>query len=308
MPFNSAKALGISGLSISGTGIINNSSSVNTAITPTISFTLGTSITSSDPLSFNFRGVTTSSTLDQSEVSVGGGCSGSPVLSVIPAGVNNPSINITGITCNTTPATIAFASGNLNSRSAAANYEVEVFTGTDYGYFYYYVGRENEVLITAKVDYTLSIRVYPEKRIPPVNHWMNQNVVEIRNVGSTIPLVTQTVNMDANGEGTLTSVDSSVVPSGNYDFAIKGYSHLRRIFTAAIASNEEFLDLTGPGLDLLAGDTSVVEDNYVNSLDLSTISQYLYTGNIKNDLNRDGLVNSLDLSNMSTNLYLKGEE
>lgn len=161
--------------------------------------------------------------------------------------------------------------------------------------------------VTAKVNYQINLRVLPEKRIPATGNWSNQNTVEIRLPNSTTPIITQIINTNANGDGIMTSVDSDVIPPGNYDFAVKGYSHLRKKYTAILGSNIiTTLDFSNDG-DLLAGDTSIVEDNFVNSLDLSQISIYLYTGNLKNDLNRDTGVNSLDLSNMSYNLYVGGD-
>lgn len=166
-----------------------------------------------------------------------------------------------------------------------------------------------DVNIVAKVNYQINIKVYPEKRIPATANWSNQNTVEIRLPNSTTSLFTQVVNTNANGDGVMTSVDSDIIPPGNYDFAIKGYSHLRKKYSATLGNNiVTNIDFTSPRDDLLAGDTSIIEDNYVNSLDLSQISINLYSANLKNDLNRDTLVNSLDLSNMAFNLYVGGDD
>lgn len=168
---------------------------------------------------------------------------------------------------------------------------------------------ENQVFITARVNFNPTLKVYPEKRIPAVNHWVNTNVIEIRPVGSRVPLVTQVVPCDENGICILNPIDVGALPSGNYDVAVKGFSHLRKVFpNKSFIANSLFLDLTSGGQELLAGDTSVIEDNYVNSLDLDSTIQYLYSfTNIKNDLNRDTQVNSLDLSNEIINLYKSGD-
>ena len=163
------------------------------------------------------------------------------------------------------------------------------------------------VNVNAQVNFTLTIKVYPERRIPLTGHWMNQNVVEIRNIGSTTPLITQVVENDAQGVGVLNPINVSVLPPGNYDIAVKGYSHLRKVYpNYSFVTNTLNYDLTTTGEELEAGDTSIVIDNYVNSLDISYLSNNLYSGNLKSDLNRDGIVNSLDLSNQIRNLYKYG--
>ena len=164
-----------------------------------------------------------------------------------------------------------------------------------------------EVKVEGKVNYTVTIRSFPENRIPKVGHWMNQSTVEIRNPGFTTPLVTKVVQHDANGYATLGDVDSALVPPGNYDISVKGYSHLRKVFpNKNFGANTLSFDLTSP--ELLAGDTSVVEDNYINSMDFAFAINNLYTSNTKSDLNRDGVVNSLDIGNIVKNIYTYGED
>jgi hypothetical protein len=165
----------------------------------------------------------------------------------------------------------------------------------------------DDVTITAEVKYNITIKVHPEKRIPLLNHWLNTNVVEIRQPGSTTSLVTQIVNMGNDGVGDMAPIEIAYLPVGTYDIAIKGYSHLRKVFpNKTLDANTIYLDFTGSDQELVAGDTSVTEDNFVNSLDISNTSRNLYTSDLKNDLNRDGIVNSLDMSNISTNIYKAG--
>lgn len=87
--------------------------------------------------------------------------------------------------------------------------------------------------------------------------------------------------MNTNGDGTMSSVSTVSLPPGNYDIAIKGYSHLRKVYSSNLSSAVVNLNFTGSGLEMLAGDTSVVEDNYINSLDLSNVSRQLYTSDLK---------------------------
>lgn len=167
----------------------------------------------------------------------------------------------------------------------------------------------DNVTVFTQVNFNCTIRIFPEKRIPRTGHWMNQNIIEIRQVGTTTPLVTQVVEMDANGEGVLNPIDPISLPPGNYDIAIKGYSHLREVFSNyPFTQNTIYFDLSLTGRELFAGDTSVASDNYVNSLDISNNVRNVYTSDLKNDLNRDGVVNSLDMSNIVTNLYMNGQQ
>jgi hypothetical protein len=166
--------------------------------------------------------------------------------------------------------------------------------------------KTGDVKVEGQVDYTVTIRAKPEKRIPQVGHWVNQSTVEIRNPGFTSPITTQVVQHDDDGYATF-GVDSSLVPPGNYDIAVKGYSHLNKVFpNKSFGPNTLSFDLSSP--ELLAGDTSVVEDNYINSMDFAFAINNLYTSNIKSDLNRDGVVNSLDIGNIVKNIYQTGDE
>lgn len=97
---------------------------------------------------------------------------------------------------------------------------------------------------------------------------------------------------------------------GVYDFYARAYSHLRKSYVDldAFYYTNSTLDLTNRGtFQFLAGETSNVFDNKINSLDISTQINHLYTNDYKNDLNQDTKVNSLDLSNTIFNFYLIGE-
>lgn len=162
--------------------------------------------------------------------------------------------------------------------------------------------------VRGKVNFEPVVKVYPEKRIPTSNNWGNITVIDIRYPGTTTPIFTQVLESDTDGTAQMKPIDISMVPPGNYDIGVKGYSHLREVFPDFLFFSHEFnIDLTISGKMLLAGDTT--SDNMINSLDLSYMIKNLYSGaSIKNDLNRDGIVNSLDISNLATNLYLKGKE
>lgn len=164
------------------------------------------------------------------------------------------------------------------------------------------------VSINAEVPLYLTIRTRPQNRIPHTGNDSLEQVFEIRTEGTTTALVTETATSNNDGDAELTPISGSVIPSGSYDVAIKGLSHLRRVFhsvpigTTAI----QFVDLTDP--ILLAGDSYPLGDNYVNSLDLSYTVRNLYLTDLRADLNRDGIVNSLEFPTQISNLYSYGDD
>ncbi len=173
--------------------------------------------------------------------------------------------------------------------------------------------QSDQVEVTATVvGCFLYIHVYPEKRIPQTGNWSNEMLVNVYDSSGTTQLVTFTTT--ANSLGYTPPVNMCTLLGGTpsvtgYILRVKGLSHLRQRFPAVtgFGTVQTLFDLVPLEPPLLAGETSIVFDNFINGLDLSTQVNALYTGNIKNDLNRDGQVNSLDLSNTIFNLYLFGE-
>jgi len=149
--------------------------------------------------------------------------------------------------------------------------------------------------------------VYPEKRVPPVNNWgtiANFRVVN-KNTGNLLFQADITTNNLGMATYILGPLDD--IPSGNHRVYIKGISHLtKRYNSISFQDQHENFDFTPYG-DLLAGDTNPVNDNTINSLDLSTLIIRLNTGDYINDLNQDTIVNSLDLSIQIFNLYKTGD-
>jgi len=155
----------------------------------------------------------------------------------------------------------------------------------------------------------LSITVYPEKRIPSVNNWgAILDVTIYRSDNSVFAGFTTTT--DNQGYSLINLCDMGYSPEpGNYNFHLRSHSHLRRYYANISAFNTDQTDInfSADGSRLLAGETSNVFDNKINSLDISTQIVNLYTSSYKNDLNQDSEVNSLDLSNTIHNFYLIGE-
>ncbi len=154
----------------------------------------------------------------------------------------------------------------------------------------------------------VELTVYPEKRIPVAGNWGTDLTVDIYDAGD-VYLDSYTTSSNALGVATEDVCAQGVyLSTGVYNFYIRGFSHLRKRYAGynAFATPISNVDVTADG-PMLAGETSVVYDNYINSLDISTQINALYSGSIKNDLNRDSKVNSLDLSNTITNFFTAGE-
>ena len=169
--------------------------------------------------------------------------------------------------------------------------------------------RPEEVTVTAFVGAKeIRFKVYPEKRIPLVNNWSTVTDVTLQNCSNLDSIQFNGIVTNNLGEGTLILPLTPPVLNDNYRFMIKGLSHLRRIYNCyPISMMFEYFDLTKENKDLLAGEISIVYNNFINALDLSVMMNDLFSNDVKADLNQDGLVNSLDLSNQIYNFYDFGE-
>lgn len=175
---------------------------------------------------------------------------------------------------------------------------------------YFEAGPEDVNINAVVPSCQFTLRVYPQKRIPATNNWATSLQVQIFNalnqsVGS------YTTNSNNLGVSTVDLCAQGInVTVGTYSFYIRGDAHLRRRFAneAAFAQYSTTLDLTTGNRFLIAGETSVVYDNYINALDLSTQGESLFTTTPTiNDLNKDGIVNAMDLAITISNLYLAGD-
>lgn len=164
-----------------------------------------------------------------------------------------------------------------------------------------------DVMVQAEIAVTPIIWVSPQNRIPPTGNDSLEIAVEIRPVGSTTPEYSETLIVNNQGYERMQPLSLSQVALGQHDVAVKGLSHLRRVYPSqTIGPTAEFvLDLRY--LDLLAGDSHPTSDNYVNSLDISYEILHLYGNNLRADLNRDGKVNSLEFPTLISNLYSFGD-
>lgn len=154
----------------------------------------------------------------------------------------------------------------------------------------------------------LEIIILPERRVPATNNWSTELNVDIRSGGVSVVNFTAVSNSSGYSATNLCNL-GIFPPAGNYDYYIRGFSHLQRVFPNLASFNffGTYHNLSATGKQLLAGETSPVFDNRVNSLDISTQIKALYTADNKNDLNHDGVVNGLDVSNSIYNFWMTGE-
>jgi hypothetical protein len=162
------------------------------------------------------------------------------------------------------------------------------------------------VSVTASIDYCPEIQITPENRIPPTHNNSLQLEVWIRGIGQTNPVYITTVTTDLEGKAKICPIPANLITSQYYDILIKGLSHLRRNFP-----HQDFSSI-GQSLDLrstvlFAGDSHPVNDNYVNSMDISYEILNLYTSDLRADLNRDTTVNSLEFPTLISHLYQHGD-
>lgn len=150
----------------------------------------------------------------------------------------------------------------------------------------------------------------PERRVPATNNWSEDLTIDIIDPVTGDPITTSTVTSGADGIATTPTCPFTYFVEGeSYDIAVKGASHLKRIYLGKEFTNfpDVLVDISTP--TLIAGDTDLpAGDNDVDYDDIKQLSINMFsTTNPRNDLNRDGKVNSLDLAIMIINLGLVGQ-
>ncbi|MDD4995144.1 MAG: hypothetical protein PHW53_01595 [Patescibacteria group bacterium] len=149
---------------------------------------------------------------------------------------------------------------------------------------------------------TVTFLGHPEKRWPRTGNWSTTIEMELREPGSLASL--ETILFDTNSLGYGTSTMNLLEYGEAYDFTAKGFSHLRKkMSSATITETSTMLDFTfGNIFNLYAGDCHPSKDNFVNSLDISTLINDLMASERVSDLNNDSQVNSLDITIQMANL------
>jgi hypothetical protein len=155
--------------------------------------------------------------------------------------------------------------------------------------------------------FPINLIAIPEKRVPTTGNNGTLVTIEVRSIGSTTPLFSQTVNTGSGGS--YSGLTLSLSP-GTYDITAKGYSHLRVKKTSQSLAANTTIDFTAGGTSpLLSGDVNGTSgDNKVNGIDLTQIVSGLTAFNVRYDLNRDTRVNGIDLTNAVSNLNVTGAD
>jgi hypothetical protein len=130
--------------------------------------------------------------------------------------------------------------------------------------------------------------------------------VEIRNVGSTVPIDSQVVTLDAGGNF---SFDTHIIiPPGNYDIAAKGSHWLRRTLTSQPLG---YTGLSGLSFSLINGDVN--GDNHITLGDFGQLRAAFGSSsgsgnwNPNADLNGDGVVSLADFGILRRNFGQDGD-
>ncbi len=152
----------------------------------------------------------------------------------------------------------------------------------------------------------------PEKRKPFNNPIFTMpGMFEIRKTGTTEKLAEISFETNDDGYGEV-EVPAVFLPNwpGDYDIAVKGISHLRKVIgpKELIIDEENNVDFTSSlPFFLIAGDVQFQKDNYINALDLAAIEWEIYTDDIDADLDWNGTINGLDLNIAEFNIYKSGD-
>ena len=186
---------------------------------------------------------------------------------------------------------------------------------------------EDTSIVTIEVEETecvVRVRAIPEKRLPDTGNWSTLLRIEILTLNNASIGVVEDIRTDDQGIGIIDICEEELeLEDGeSYNFFVKGLSHLRKFYpnvqvNIGLEELTDFSDNNNTENLMLAGETSVVFDNYINSLDISTQINSSVWGVIneahsdlnheRNDLNREGKVNSLDISNTTFNYRLVGD-
>lgn len=166
------------------------------------------------------------------------------------------------------------------------------------------------VIITDKKICPFNFLAKPEKRIPREGNWGTLLSVDFLDSSKKVISSIQ-ARSDKSGNASVNLCDQNItLESGTYNFYVKGLSHLRKYYANinVVKDGSSVVNFSAGGSVLLAGETSNIFDNKINSLDASTqIRAFYKTDDEKNDLNRDNKVNSLDFSNTVFNFYKLGD-
>ncbi|MDX9970603.1 MAG: hypothetical protein RBS56_01715 [Candidatus Gracilibacteria bacterium] len=159
-----------------------------------------------------------------------------------------------------------------------------------------------------------TVLAYPEKRVAKTDgNFSTRGSLNFTGIGGD-----DFVLSVPTGDSGFGQIENTTVPAGWYKVSFKGLSHLTKFLKNSDLSQQSIQILENTDYDfdftlfdplfLLAGDTALGKDDFVNSMDISASVRALYQNEEHGDLNKDGAVNALDLGILFFNLYKSGEK
>ncbi|MBX7131057.1 MAG: hypothetical protein K1X67_00110 [Fimbriimonadaceae bacterium] len=123
--------------------------------------------------------------------------------------------------------------------------------------------------------------------------------IEVRNVGSTVPLQTANVTLGVGGSYSF----SLTVPAGTYDVAAKAPNRwMRKVVSSVVITG------SGGSANFTVPNGDVDGDNVVDMLDYSLVNFYLgSTYSIPADLDGDEEVSIADFAIVASQLFIQGD-
>lgn len=156
----------------------------------------------------------------------------------------------------------------------------------------------------------LLIKAKPEKRIYKTAGNLNlKTVLRLYHSITKEMVYEKAVILGATGTAML---EDSALPTGVFEAALKGESHLAKRMTGVVINNEQDanLDFTlANTFNLYAGDVqgTGLRDNFVDILDVSAEALKFNSADSVFDLNRDDIVDILDMSIVLVNYNKSGD-
>ncbi len=167
LPISFVHGSALTSVSLSGSGITANSASTGAALKTEVNFSNPTAITTADTITVALNGMTSTASIDDTELGITGCTDNTESIASVGAGAN-PVIVFDSIACNAassvvltiTSTGISTGASIINASATAAMYSISITTNNDFGAILFYVGSANLVTVTATVTPTISLILY----------------------------------------------------------------------------------------------------------------------------------------------------
>jgi hypothetical protein len=166
----------------------------------------------------------------------------------------------------------------------------------------------------------LELNVKPEKRV--ANEWANLINIDIFTNDNNKHLGKFQTTTDSNGDALFNLCEDTLPPiylqNNTYNFYVKGHAHLTKLFQDLSGFEQVYtkLELARESSNyLVAGDINTIQDDKVNSLDITHVIKHLGFQNGIDpeydqlyDLNYDGIIDFQDAQILISNFYQLGDQ